>query len=251
MSIQQIEMPFIKLYTKIIYSPTIRMLSKEDRWHFDAILCLKGSGVLDAPEKNLLRKRVALVLELDEEGLKRVAETLSGHGLIDAETLQPINWDVYQPTRQNSTPRVQKHRENKKNQESQQDSAHETHETHGNVTGNVTGNKCNAIEVEVEKEKEEREECLTDTEAKEKPVRSQGSRLSPDWVPSDEDIAFCKKMRSDLDVDITAEKFRCHWLSKTGKDATKLNWHLTWKKWVLSESRNFTPAKPSVPMDYV
>lgn len=64
---------------------------------------------------------------------------------------------------------------------------------------------------------------------------SRATRLPDDWEPSPEDIQFCIQNRPDLEVAITATKFKNHWLSKSGKDATKRNWALTWQNWVLGE----------------
>jgi len=64
------------------------------------------------------------------------------------------------------------------------------------------------------------------------------TRLDPDWMPSPELIA---QMRSECPaVDVKAEhlKFVDYWISKSGRDATKLDWPATWRNWI----RNARPT---------
>jgi hypothetical protein len=50
----------------------------------------------------------------------------------------------------------------------------------------------------------------------------------PHWTP--------EKVRDE------ADKFRNHWTSKTGKDATKLDWYATWQNWCMSPVAHRTGA---------
>ena len=61
---------------------------------------------------------------------------------------------------------------------------------------------------------------------------TRGSRLPNDWVPSDDDVAFCKTERPDLDWRQVAAEFRDYWTAKSGKDAAKTKWDATWRNWV-------------------
>ena len=267
-------MPWLKFYTKAVDSPVLWMISGDDFRYFKFLLCLKRDGIVDQPDEDMARRQVAVKLRVSLKKLDKILGRLSDVGLVCRGTMQPKNWEKYQQESSKSTPRVDKHRD-KKAQQNQRVSESEREDETLNETLNETQDEtqwdscetqdetqneaqCNALdirskkkEVRRENKEEEREAHLTDNETQKKPVRSQGSRLSPDWVPTEEDIAFCKQTRPDLDVDVTADKFRCHWASKTGKDATKLDWHMTWRNWVRNEGKNFVPAKPSVPMDYV
>ena len=54
-------LPWLRLYTEIIDDEKLGLLAFEDRWHFIAILCLKGKGVLDGePDTEMLQRKVAL-----------------------------------------------------------------------------------------------------------------------------------------------------------------------------------------------
>lgn len=77
-----------------------------------------------------------------------------------------------------------------------------------------------------------------------------GSRLTPDWQPSESDLAYARK--HDVDADLEAEKFRNHWLAKSGKDAISPNWSARWRNWVLkhvefagNRRARGSPPKPS------
>jgi hypothetical protein len=81
--------------------------------------------------------------------------------------------------------------------------------------------------------------------------RPRASRLSPEWSLPDEWRAWARTERPDLDVAKTADDFRDYWHAKSGKDATKLDWLATWRKWVRNErmkpqdiKRATAPAPP-------
>ncbi len=62
---------------------------------------------------------------------------------------------------------------------------------------------------------------------------NRGSRITPDWAPSDAERSFAKQEGfSDSEVDREAGKFRDHWLAQAGARGVKLDWSATWRKWV-------------------
>lgn len=68
---------------------------------------------------------------------------------------------------------------------------------------------------------------------KEREARSpSGSRLPPDWRPSEADIEFAKTKRPDLDWKTEAETFRDYWHGVAGADARKADWPATWRNWI-------------------
>ena len=109
-------LPWFRTYTRLIDDEKLKLLAFEDRWHFMALLCCKGQGILDNPG-DLMRRKVAVKLGLAVRELDEVARRLSEVGLIDAETLQPVSWDKLQfvsdsdPTRNE---RQARYRENAK-----------------------------------------------------------------------------------------------------------------------------------------
>lgn len=76
------------------------------------------------------------------------------------------------------------------------------------------------------------------TSKKEKVSRpaSQASRLPDDWKATEKDVAYAiSKGLHPSRIDTVSEKFKNHWLSKSGRGATSPNWHLRWCTWVMNE----------------
>lgn len=106
---------------------------------------------------------------------------------------------------------------------------------------------------------------------KRKPQTARGTRLSPDWIPSDTNLAYCRSQRRDLDPARVADNFRDYWTAKPGAGATKLDWDAAWRTWVRNErasprqtlndqrkatldeltgrTRNGIPQQPTEPRD--
>lgn len=84
---------------------------------------------------------------------------------------------------------------------------------------------------------------------KKTPSASQrGTRLPENWMPSDETKEWVRGKvpvalynRAGVELD----KFRFYWLAKTGKDATKLNWDLTFRKWMLNAADRYGSSPTS------
>ena len=106
-------LPWFRAYTEMVDDEKLRLLAFEDRWHFVALLCLKGQGVLDETGHLLFRK-VAVKLGLDVRSVEEVARRLSEVGLIDEKTLQPIAWEARQFRSDSSAARVAAYRARKK-----------------------------------------------------------------------------------------------------------------------------------------
>lgn len=109
-------MPWFRAYTEMVDDEKLRLLAFEDRWHYVALLCLKGQGVLDSGDALMLRK-VAVKLGLDLRTLDDVVRRLSEVGLIDQHSLQPLAWDKRQMKSDSSAERVARFRARKKQEE--------------------------------------------------------------------------------------------------------------------------------------
>lgn len=60
-----------------------------------------------------------------------------------------------------------------------------------------------------------------------------------DWALAKYPLWTAQKVRDEGD------KFRNHWVGKTGKDATKLDWEGTWQNWCMSSIAHRDDPKPS------
>jgi|GEM_PF-707226 len=92
---QEQALPWFRTYTKMVDDEKLRLLAFEDRWHFMAILCLKGQGILDAADPLMMRK-AAVKMGLDMRTLEEVARRIAEVGLIEQATLQPVSWNKLQ-----------------------------------------------------------------------------------------------------------------------------------------------------------
>jgi hypothetical protein len=91
------QLPWFRVYTRMVDDDKLKLLAFEDRWHFVALLCLKGEGLLDKGDApGLLMRKVAVKLGLDVRSLEEVARRLAEVGLVDQATLQPVKWDGLQ-----------------------------------------------------------------------------------------------------------------------------------------------------------
>lgn len=97
---------------------------------------------------------------------------------------------------------------------------------------------------EVKRSEEKRSNTLPPQDAPATP-KVKASRLPSDWELTDELREYCRTTRPDLDPDLTAREFKNYWLAKSGKDATKLRWDLTWHNWVMRSHAKPAFAKPS------
>lgn len=93
-------------------------------------------------------------------------------------------------------------------------------------------------------------------------VRKTGSRLAADWEPKPGTLERFLE-REKYDASKCIETFKNYWLAKAGKDATKLDWELTFINWVLRDIANaksaasgksarppWKPAEPPEPPYY-
>ena len=81
-------LPWFRMYHEALDDEKLRLLACEDRWHFVALLCCKASGLIDKGG-DLLKRKVALKLELSLEDFDLLIQKLESIGLVDSKTLQP------------------------------------------------------------------------------------------------------------------------------------------------------------------
>lgn len=64
------------------------------------------------------------------------------------------------------------------------------------------------------------------------------TRLPADWVPSQQEVEFCKTTRTDLDYRAVIDSFRDYWVSVPGARGKKQDWPATWRNWVRNQRGN-------------
>ena len=74
-----------------------------------------------------------------------------------------------------------------------------------------------------------------------------GSRIDPEWSPSQADIDFAKSQGlSDGQITDQAGRFRDYWIARPGAGGVKLDWRATWRNWVRSAVSRM-PGRGSEP----
>lgn len=73
--------------------------------------------------------------------------------------------------------------------------------------------------------------------------RRRGTRIPDDFAVTPEMVAWARERVPDVNGRHETEKFINHWRAKSGKDATKVDWVLTWKNWMLRASEQYA-GKP-------
>ena len=262
------KMPWFRAYTEMVDDEKLRLLAFEDRWHFVALLCLKGQGLIDEGGSLLMRK-VAVKLGLSVREVEEVARRLAEVGLIDATTLQPLAWDNRQMKSDSSAERVKAYRERQKQ-------GKKPEESNGNGGCNVT---VTAQDKDTDTDKETEEETVTSFKGRggnfpsdappsaaspppspaadalseqvasqpSKASRTSATRLPADWRLPKSWGQWALEERPDLsadDVRREAEIFTDYWHAKAGADARKANWEATWRNWVRrADGRGTAPRR--------
>lgn len=77
------------------------------------------------------------------------------------------------------------------------------------------------------------------------PRSPSGSRLPLDWSPSDEDLAFARRERPEVDAMAEAAKFRDYWHAVAGAKGRRADWHATWRNWIRrADAPKAAPGQP-------
>ena len=93
----------------------LRLLAFEDRWHFVALCCLKCEALLDEPDTDMRRRRIAVRLGVQVRELEEIGRRLQEVGLVD-DALNPVAWERLQFKTDKSTERVREWRKRKQKQ---------------------------------------------------------------------------------------------------------------------------------------
>lgn len=72
-------------------------------------------------------------------------------------------------------------------------------------------------------------------------LRTRGSRLPADWLPSESDLAFAEPLLGPRVREEDA-KFRDYWAARADAGAVKLDWSATWRNWC-RKAANDHPAR--------
>lgn len=245
------QLPWFRVYTRMVDDDKLKLLAFEDRWHFVALLCLKGEGLLDKGDApGLLMRKVAVKLGLDVRSLEEVARRLAEVGLIDQATMQPVKWEGLQMRSDADTTaadRKKRQRERAKEAKAASSNGLDGGHEDGTDVSRVTGTDVTRTDIDtdidtdttVEKTEVELEPvggpAVPPTRPSATAETQKAKRLTADWVLPKKWGDWALSDRPELtvcEVRKQADMFRDHWVAKSGKDATKLDWEATWRNWI-------------------
>lgn len=195
------KLPWFRAYTEMVDDEKLRLLAFEDRWHFVALLCLKGQGVLNNEDPLMMRK-VAVKLGIDARTLEDVARRLAEVGLIDQETLQPLNWDSRQMSSDTDPTNAERQRRYRKRKQEEVEAEQKPEEEQSNGNSNALRNgDITPLDIDTDEDKE------TDKEEKTKP-RARAAAPAIDFSswpaePSPEVVADYLRHRKEIKAPLT------------------------------------------------
>ena len=246
-------LPWLRLYTETIDDEKLGLLAFEDRWHFIALLCLKGKGILDSePDTEMLWRKAALKMGLTVAELEKVVSRLARMKLIDCKTLQPLAWNDRQAQSDSSTERTRKYREKKRT----------INGKHGGDDAETSQERpSDGLEEDKDPDKEEEIETVTSFKGrganlppdappaaaptpatgsacatpKRKTASSTGTRLPDGWQLPKSWGDWALEERPDMtpaDVRREADCFADYWHAVPGAKGRKADWQGTWRNWI-------------------
>lgn len=216
------QLPWFRTYTRMVDDDKLKLLAFEDRWHFVALLCLKGEGLLDKGDTpSLLMRKAAVKLGLDVRTLEEVARRLAEVGLIEQATLQPVKWDGLQMRSDTDTTAAQrKQRQREREKAGKAAPGNDVTAGHAQDTdmSRVTGTDVTRTDID------------TDTELKEEAKASLSTAALPDCPHAEIIELFGEKLselpqpRAELWDGQRAKALKARWrwcLTATRKDGRR------------------------------
>lgn len=248
------QLPWLRLYTRTVDDDKLKLLAFEDRWHFIALLCLKGEGLLDKGDApSMLMRKVAVKLGLDVRSLEEVARRLAEVGLIHQDTLQPTKWAVLQMRSDVDTTAADRKKRQRERAKAEKNASGD-HVTDDSVPitdeSRVTGTNVTRTDTDTDTDIEETVEELevvgsrhaaaapSASPAQPEPkgrTSTTGTRLPVDWKLPKRWGEWAIADRPELtaeEVRRQGEMFADHWRAATGKDGRKADWEATWRNWI-------------------
>lgn len=260
------KLPWFRTYTRMVDDDKLKLLAFEDRWHFVALLCLKGEGLLDKGDTPaLLMRKVAVKLGLDVRSLEEVARRLAEVGLIEQATLQPSKWATLQMRSDVDTTaadRKRRQRQRKKDADSEgEEGGHEQVTGESRVTGTDVTRTDTDTDTDIDKEEtvnklkavgdadRDTSPPAPSSEASLSSKTATGTRLPKDWkLPKGwGEWAIAEHAGlSEEEIRRQAAMFADHWHGKAGKDGRKADWGATWRNWIRRATELPTIRRPSM-----
>lgn len=242
------KMPWFRAYTEMIDDEKLRLLAFEDRWHFMAILCLKGQGVLDVADPLMMRK-AAVKMGIDVRTLEEVARRLAEVGLIEQATLEPLQWESRQMRSDADNTAADRKRRQRERERAAAKPAKDTGQNggHAHVTdeSRVTSVTVTRTDKDIDTDKEEEKKTTTARARSAAPAKSHTAAdlvaLGVDEDVAAEFLAIRKRKRAALTplalAGIQREAGKAGWtLNDALRKAVERGWQSVEAAWLLRDS---------------
>lgn len=181
---------------------------------------------------------IATILDFDDGLAERILACMQDTNMIvvGATNITICNWDARQF--ESDRDKTAAERQKRRREKLRADHAPVTRDarvSHGRVTVPETD-----TETDTEKKRVEA------AQARPKAQRWPSDAIVPeDWI-EDGHNARARNSLPAMDLGLEAQSFANYWASKSGKDATKLDWKRTWLNWCLNaKGKSHGSAKPT------
>lgn len=211
---------WLRLWHDMPNDPKWRTIARVSKQPISAVLAvyvhllvIASNATERGRTQNVCSEDLASALDLDTEQVDAILSAMQGR-VLDGDMVS--GWAKRQVEREDgSAERAKRWRDAQKEAKQTQANAPERKQTPDKDTDKDT---------EIEKEISQKQRGATAT------------RLPADWKPSDEDLAFCKCKRPDLNPFDVADGFVDYWIAQAGAKGRKSDWHATWRNWVRNEA---------------
>lgn len=214
---------WLKLYRSSVNNPKLQRLGLEAVGFWCNLLCLSDDDGNLRPIKD-----IAWAMRLDETVTETFLVTFQRNGLVDLSgggVYRLHDWDDYQSKSDNSTSRVREFRRRQRN-------------LSGETFQDVSCNVSETVQSRVEKN---RVYAAQGRSTPKKATRWVSTEPVPaEWISEANEIR-AKANLTPVDPKLEAERFVDFWAGKSGKDATKADWHATWRNWVRNSRNGIAP----------
>ena len=260
-------MPWFRMWTSVLHDRKVQQLPDM----VDGVNIIKGwinllcltrehNGILPCNED------IAYALRLSDDQVTVLLQVLTDRGLLEEDDgkIAPHNWSGRQPVSDTDPTTVERSRRYRERQKANKNNSHGDHhkpvtrddtDRHAFVTG-VERDSESDTDSDSDKSRKDSEQNLETLESRKKQSVSalprttpseltlqnpepakrskKASRLSEDWQPTERNVKYARlKGLTTEEIQKEAEKFKAHFLAKSGPRALMLDWNQAWNEWIL------------------
>ncbi len=242
--------PWLRLYREAVHRPKIGRLSMDDRGFWATCLMLSDDeGALPSIAD------IAWTLRMPEDTVRDVyMASLVRHDLVtrdvtrdvteDVTTYRLHDWHEHQHA-SDGDPTAKERKQRQREREKAQKSAVTRDVT---VTSQASHADVTRTDTDTDTDKE-RSIVAAQTRPAPKATRWKLTDEVPtDWIAEASEIRAKAKL-TPVDPALEAARFVDFWAGKSGKDATKADWHATWRNWIRNSRGGAAPnGAARIPM---